>query len=189
MEIVTWNDLKYIKPINTSEEIILVTREHWIVPAVKLFVNGFVVFLLLLLSWVLNTAVESKIIIELFNILIYTIICWQIIMLTIYFHNYYLSCQIITNERIIDVDQKGLFKKETNDSFFENVEGVNMKQNTVWQNLLNFGSVDVQTAGTATELGAAGSVFENVPNPRRVIEILNNLQHQVIEMQRENPRK
>jgi hypothetical protein len=25
------------------------------------------------------------------------------------FHNYYLSLQIITNERIIDIDQRGLF--------------------------------------------------------------------------------
>lgn len=189
MNQVTWKDLNYIKPLNEDEEIILVTREHWIIPAIKVFLNGFIIFILLVVTWILNTFVKSQIAIELANILVYTIICWQIIFLAIYFHNYYLSAQIITNERIIDVDQKGLFKKETNDAFFENVEGINMKQNTFWQNLLNYGSVDVQTAGTSTELAAAGSVFENVPNPRRVIEVLNNVQHQVIQMSRENPRR
>jgi uncharacterized membrane protein YdbT with pleckstrin-like domain len=101
------------------------------------------------------------------------------------FHNYYLSLQIVTNQRIVDIDQKGLFNREVNELPLANIQDVSHKLNGFLGTIFNFGNVIIQTAG---EGGAGGSksqiedssngfVFNNVPRPSKVSRTILDLYH------------
>jgi len=175
--LLSWSDIKSVSPLNDEEQIVLVTREHWIIPFMRVVVYSLFVLFLWVIGWIINTVVTEKVVVELYHSFSLLATSFIVLLFALYYHNYYLSMQIITTERIVDVDQKGLFKIETNDAFLGNIEAVNLKQGTIWQNIFNFGSVDVETAGSPTTLQAQGSVFENIPHPRHVVELINSLKH------------
>lgn len=64
--------------------------------------------------------------------------------------NYYLDLWIITDKRIVSIDQSGLFRREVTTLPFANVQDVTVEQAGIIQTLLNFGTLRVQTAGPAT---------------------------------------
>jgi uncharacterized membrane protein YdbT with pleckstrin-like domain len=175
--ILSWSDIKNVKPLHEDEQIVLVTREHWIIPFLRILAYTLVIIFIWVIGWILDATVREPIVTELYHLLSSLLGAFLLLLFVIYFHNYYLSMQLVTTERIIDVDQKGLFHVEMNDAFLENIEAVNLKQATLWENIFNFGSVDVETAGSQTALKSEGSVFENIPNPRHVVEIINSLKH------------
>jgi hypothetical protein len=171
----TWVDLPFIKQLNDDEQIVVITREHWLILFLRFAsVFGFMLFVLGI-GFVLASTTVGKLAIEFYWTVASLLIVFLTIILGIYYHNYYLSMQIITSERIIDIDQKSLFKIEMNDLFLENIEAVNFNQKTMWQLLFNYGNMDVETAGTRNSVDTRGSVFENIPNPRATVETINRL--------------
>jgi hypothetical protein len=98
-----------------------------------------------------------------------------------YLHNFYLSLQLVTNDRIIDIDQRGIFKREVNELAIKNIQDVTYKQNGVLQSLLGYGEVVIKTAsielGSTSDNTTAGFVFENCPEPSRVAGIISDLYH------------
>lgn len=76
---------------------------------------------------------------------------------------YTLSAVLITNRRIIDSDQHGLFNREVAELNSSRIQDVSTHTNGVIQTFLHFGDVTVQTAASEKQF-----VFVQVPNPEKV---------------------
>jgi len=74
--------------------------------------------------------------------------------------DYYFDVWIITNERIVNIEQKGLFTRRTSELRFDRVQDVTSSVNGFLPTILNFGDVFVQTAAEEERF-----IFRQVPDP------------------------
>jgi uncharacterized membrane protein YdbT with pleckstrin-like domain len=88
------------------------------------------------------------------------------------FLDYNLDVWIVTNQRIINIEQKGLFNREIAEHSLERIQDVTGIQKGVWQTFFSYGDVHVQTAGEVQRF-----IFHKVNNPFEVVRILNTLIH------------
>lgn len=150
-----------------KEEIILLLRRHFItnVPwllvlilmvLVPVFVPQFVPFdflppnfrLMAIISWYLLT----------FAFAFQKLLCWLF------------NVNIITNQRVIDIDFPTILYKDVSDARFDKIQDVSVKTGGFIRSLFNFGKVIIQTAGAIPEI-----IFEDIPNPERVRTAINKL--------------
>jgi uncharacterized membrane protein YdbT with pleckstrin-like domain len=78
------------------------------------------------------------------------------------FIDYYLDIDIITNDRIIDIEQKGLFGRSISELDLTRVQDVHSEIKGIIATLFSFGNVTVQTAAEEKNF-----IFHQVPNPHR----------------------
>src|SRR3989344_3187016 len=74
--------------------------------------------------------------------------------------DYYFDVWIITNERIVNIDQKGLFARHMSELNFGSVQDVTTVVTGILPTVLNYGDVVVQTAGEKERF-----VFRMIPDP------------------------
>lgn len=89
----------------------------------------------------------------------------SIITLTIWI-DYYLDMWIITNSRIIDIEQHGLFNREISEIPMGHIQDVTTETTGVVQTLLRFGTIRIQTAGERE------FVIHTIPHLEEVKEII-----------------
>ncbi|NTU69894.1 PH domain-containing protein [bacterium] len=94
-------------------------------------------------------------------------------MLFIGWLDYYLDSAVITNERIIDIDQNGLFNRTVSELHFSKVQDATGTQKGIIQSFLDFGDVQVQSAGTQKEF-----ILDKVPHPYKLSKLIIDLQQQ-----------
>jgi hypothetical protein len=149
------------------EKIILLLRQHWVTQLKWLVTSLVLVFLPLLLNYVplldFLTPNYRFIIIIIWYLLIIAFVYEQFI--SWFFHVF-----IITDERIIDVNFSNLIYKEISEAKIDNIEDVTYKQGGVLRAVFDFGDVACQTAAEQRQF-----VMEDVPQPNRVVKILNEL--------------
>lgn len=80
---------------------------------------------------------------------------------------------IVTNLRVIDVDQKGIFSRHVSESSLGAIQDVSWTKKGLWATLFGMGSVKIQTSGAQAVLEA-----EDIPGPERVHEMINQLKDQ-----------
>lgn len=78
---------------------------------------------------------------------------------------------IITNKRVIDVDQHGLFSKTVSECNYEKIQDVSYKIKGVIATVFKFGSINIQTAGEVANLE-----LNFIKNPARVQEVITDEQ-------------
>lgn len=79
---------------------------------------------------------------------------------------------IITNLRLIDVDQRGLLTRTVSEAALSAVQDVSWKRHGLVETAFRIGSVVVQTAGSATTIEA-----RKIPRPEETYELINDLRH------------
>lgn len=89
------------------------------------------------------------------------------------FIGWFFNVNIITDERIIDIDFPTLLYKDITEAKIDQVQDVNTKVGGFARSLFNFGDVLIQTASAVPEI-----CFEAVPEPERVAKIINELKLQ-----------
>lgn len=178
--------LKFFSELRQDEKIYLVLREHWILPLVKV---AFWILLMisvglaegLLQSWIpffyedlpqaLFTVVRSMFAIA---ASLGLFIIWVM---------YYLNVQIITDERIVDINQKSLLSHQTSELNLDRFQDVTTEVVGPMANLFDYGVVRVQTAGEMKNF-----VFNNIPNPHKVAKIILELYENLRAKQGHMPR-
>jgi len=83
------------------------------------------------------------------------------------------TAMVITNRRIIDFDQHGLFVRQLSEAPFVNVQDITLSQKGLLALMFNYGTIKVQTAGTSGTLE-----FPYIRRPREVHEILVDLKNE-----------
>jgi len=86
------------------------------------------------------------------------------------FFSWYFSVNIITDERVIDVDFVSLIYKRVSDAEIVNIEDVTYEMGGIAGTMFSYGTVYVQTAAEAREFE-----FESVPRPALVVKVLQKL--------------
>lgn len=136
--------------LSNEEKILLVIRKHWFVMARTVIM--FVVFLLLpplvlTLMPYLAGYLGMERVEPLTNFLLALYIMVLLVFLFLMWMDYYLDMWIITNERIIDVEQRGLFNRHIAEIPLQHVQDVTIEVRGIIETFLKFGTIRIQTAG------------------------------------------
>ena len=91
----------------------------------------------------------------------------------ILFTDYYLDIWIITSKRVVNIEQVGLFNRTSTSCFISKIQDIEIKVDGLIQTLLNFGKIQIHTAGAREEV----LTMDNMPSPQRIKEIIKRLQH------------
>jgi hypothetical protein len=156
-----------------DEQVYLVVREHWAHFLLKFLVwLFFAVFLILFerfgeahLSWLF--ADRTGQITALF-IQVYTMFLAVSLFLIWLF--YYLNVQVITDRRIVDIDQVGLFSHTVSELHIAKIEDATSETIGILGTIFGYGNVYIQTAGTVERFE-----FINVPNPSAIEKLILDL--------------
>ena len=81
--------------------------------------------------------------------------------------DYYLDIWILTDKRLVDVEQKRLFSREISSLRLDRIQDMKLEISGFIDTFLRIGSVHVQTAGSEKEF-----VIKNAKNPERVKELI-----------------
>lgn len=107
------------------------------------------------------------------------IFLWFLFVLPIVFvvwTDYFLDTLIITDRRIVDVEQKGLFAREVSSFRLDRVQDVTIEINGIIATLLDFGTIHIQTAGDAREFTA-----KFIPKPEEVKKAVLHEHYKAVE--------
>jgi hypothetical protein len=89
---------------------------------------------------------------------------------------YFLNALVITDQRIIDFDQGGLFNRVVSEATYDKIQDVSFSIKGVWQTLYHYGDLRIQTAGNHITLEIC-----DISNPQRVQDRIVDLQNQADE--------
>ncbi len=89
------------------------------------------------------------------------------------FIDFYLDISIVTNDRIIDIEQSGLFSRRISELDLFRIQDVTSQEQGVLSTFLDYGTVTVKTASNNSHI-----VFFNVPQPNEVRDELIRLSHE-----------
>lgn len=156
----------YLPHRKKGEKIILLYRRH---PFILLYKISFwvivaimpVAFYLILGKIVLpflSNPLFSPIVI--LFITTYYLFIWLFMLHT--FVDYYLDVWIVTNHRVVNIEQKGLFNRITSEQQLYRIQDVTAEVKGVFSTFLDFGTVYVQTAGEKSRF-----IFKQIKGPRR----------------------
>ena len=85
---------------------------------------------------------------------------------------------VITNERVVDVDQKGLLARKVTEASLSVIQDVSWKREGIAQTVFRMGTLQIQTAG-----GGAAIQVGDISYPQVVHELINELRHQAPKLQ------
>ncbi len=139
--------------IDPQEKIIRVVRKHWFV----LFAQGFSYFLMLLAPVILLVLFfelpvmasfslsGGTVALGFFGFFLWLYLLWNALFLTL--TDYLLDVLIITDKRIFEIEQHGLFKRESSTFRIDRIQDVTVEVKGIIATFLNFGDIHIHTAG------------------------------------------
>lgn len=133
-----------------GEKTIRIIHRHWIVIAGRMTVIVILLILPLLFFLFSSFLPENEFLTPFFLYLvsIYTLILTLIAFLM--WVDYYLDVWIITDKRIIDIEQQGIFKREISEFMLDRVEDVTIEHKNFIEIMLKYGTIRIHTAGEQT---------------------------------------
>src|SRR3989344_7177984 len=151
--------------LEQGEQVIKVVRKHWFV----MLAVGVTMFVLALLPFFLYYFLFFELSNQFFsstlNItgsLLTTILeaiqkwgafgypLWLLILWTFFFvewTDYYIDALVITNKRVIDIEQKGFFNREITSFNYHNIQDITVETRGIIQTFFKFGFIHIETAG------------------------------------------
>jgi hypothetical protein len=162
-------DLQHLPNALPNEKVIMFMRRNWTTPfgififmffSLAIPLVGFVIFYDQINNWLTTPFIGHVLILV---ITAYILAIWLFTFLE--FTDYYLDVWIVTTERIINIEQKGLFTRVASELHLSMVEDTTSEVKGIIHTFLNYGNVFIQTAGERTRF-----IFKDVPNPEMVKE-------------------
>jgi len=157
--------------LQPGENILMEVRKHWlgiVVHAIFLFIIALVLFVGMPFIFsairrifpdiISNTELQAGI---LFFEIIWLWFVWA--MFFVMWTNYYLDVVVITNKRLIDMEQFVLFSRDEVSILLENMEDVKIEVKGFLATIFRFGNLQIQTAGATKE-----TIAKNIMRPEAV---------------------
>ncbi len=165
-----------------DERIVVGIRKHWFVFVLELsglLVAAVVPFVAAIFAERLMPGVVNTIgSVQFENLMVIGLAVWMIILTMLFFimfTSYYLDMLIITNQRLIDVDQISLFARDIATAPLHNLEDVKIQSLGIFATLFKFGTLQIQTAAESKEI-----VIRGIRHPERAKEIIMRAYHEAI---------
>lgn len=149
-----------------EEQVLFLRRQHKIFFYLPILLFVFLALIVIFLVSFLNEEVYQKFSnLILFLELVYFSILWLMLFLDLMVYS--LTTLIITNKRIIKIEEKGLFNYERSELELDKIQDVNINVSGILGNFLNFGDILIQTAGAENKFK-----FSNLPSPLKIKTII-----------------
>lgn len=166
-----------------NEKVVLLLRRHWTVlinTGTKAFFMLFALALALALATIfLPTASQQPFVgIILFCCSTYLLFVWSWVFLRIV--DYYLDAWIITDKRIVDIEQAGLFKRVSSTLNLTKIQDITTEVSGMSATMMHYGSLYIQTAGEKERFS-----MEHVGHPEKVKAIIMDLYNNALRQERE----
>lgn len=163
------NHHKHIN-LENEEEVLLIVREHIFSLGGKILIWLTVTLIPFGLQILIKPYIESYAAsngIYMWNLIKDVYLLLAVLALFVILTIYYLNVYIVTNKRVIDMDQIGITHHRTSETHMNRIQDVSASLKGVWGSLFNFGDVDVQSAGDIAKI-----TFEKVPKPKKVKRVI-----------------
>ncbi len=140
--------------LEQNEEILLKARRHWFIPFSQIAVL-FLLFLAPLILYAISTLlnIPVQILFEGGKVFLLTTFMgvWMLLLWMagfIIWTNYFLDLLILTDKKVIEVEQKSLFSREISSFGLNRIQDVTIEIHGVIATFLDFGDVHIHTAGS-----------------------------------------
>jgi len=158
------------------EKIELFLRRHWLVLFFIYF--GFIIMILfgLVLFYLANDFFNfqrNNLYLAEFLLSLYILSVWYFLFKTL--TDFYLDTWIVTDHRILEIHQLGLFKRDVSELRLSKIQDVTVKVEGLLPTFFNYGEVIIQTAAEIPEFK-----FEQIPHPQQVKDKILQLYDQFI---------
>jgi uncharacterized membrane protein YdbT with pleckstrin-like domain len=160
-------NLKHLPNQVPAEEVVHILRRHPFTILATIVGYGVIIAFPFVMSWYLGMYQSELLADPLFQPLIILgvsavfLVGWMMLFLS--FIDYYLDIWIVTTKRILNIEQTGLFARVVSEVRLHRVQDVTSSIRGFWATMLNFGQLDVQTAGDRLIIS-----FEQIPNPTKI---------------------
>ncbi len=166
-----------------GEKTIMILRRHpWIVIKI-ISVYAFLALLPILFRYILINYTDLAYSENLMAVLNLLLSLYYIFIITLFFRSwldYYLDIWIITSERIINIEQKGLFSRQVSAQRLHRIQDVTAEVKGILPTFLHYGDVYIQTAASQPRF-----IFKKIANPYEVAKKLTLL----VNWKKENVKK
>lgn len=164
----------HFKGQESGEEIMAILRRHWFnilvqfIPVVALSVILFFgLFFLPAFFPILNLSPFDSFFYFIESLLaMFTCVLFFLIWV-----DYYLDVWIVTDRRVVNIEQKGLFARTTSELALDKIQDITTEITGLFPTFLNYGDVFVQTAAEKERF-----IFRKVPRPNRIKDMLMKMQ-------------
>ncbi len=163
-----------------NEKIILTRRRHWFVILIEgislalaalLPIIGLIVFGLFFPT-IANFPFQYWLF-ALFGAAAWTQLVWMFFFIA--WTNYYLDVILVTNKRVIDIEQIGLFSREIADLRLENIQDIKVEIAGWIYSFLKIGHLHIQSAGQSKEF-----LLRDLPEVQEVKNIILKCHDEVL---------
>lgn len=148
-----------------DEKILMVLRRHPVILALELF-GVFIAALLPIGIFVVLQDIDSILKDEPYRQLIVlgVVIYYFYLWLTAFFiwYDYILDIGVVTERRIVDIEQHGLFGREVSEYFLHNLQDVTVKQNGIMPMFFDYGDIVFSTKS------ARSFTLYEIPEPSKI---------------------
>lgn len=100
-------------------------------------------------------------------------ILFMLLFALIEFIDFYFDLHILTDRRLVDINQLKLFNRSVSTLLLDDIQDVTSKSKGPFETLFNFGDVEIQTAGATPNF-----VFNDVKNPDVIAAMILDLSDQ-----------
>ncbi len=162
-----------------NEKVILLLRRHWFIFFLSFLLFFFSVTLpvlfLIFLSY-LQFNIEGMLADALILLLLsaYYLSVWLFFFSS--FVDYHLDVWIVTNQRILNIEQKALFSRVISELKLEKIQDITSEVHGIIPTFLDYGNVHIQTAGSTNRF-----IFKQIPQPaktrKKIITLLKQNKH------------
>jgi len=157
-----------------EEQVILFLRRHWFIFLTRILFILFSIVVLVIIYIFFNTVNSNFKESDFYNLLLFgeslaVLFLWNFFF--ILWLDYYLDAWIVTNERIINIEQRGFFMRNISELKLTKIQDVTSEIIGIFPTLLDYGNIYVQTAGEKERF-----TFYQIPHPNQVKNIIVQLQ-------------
>lgn len=170
-------DISHLIKQKSYERVVYILRRHWItfIPKAVLFVVLLLIpiALWLLLANLFPQILEGAVFYSLLVLLGSAYYLGVLLFFYTEFIIFYLDMWVVTNDRIVDVEQLGLFARTVSELDLFRIQDVTTDVRGFFATLFNYGIVEIKTASTNVNI-----VFRDISRPNTVREELIQLSHE-----------
>lgn len=166
----------HFKGQHEDEHISHVIHRHWFAILVQFIGIAFVLALLIVSSIVLHVvfgtnapSILDPSLVRFIESTLFLFIWFSIFFLWI---DYWFDVWIVTDQRIVDIEQKGLFVREISELNISRIQDVTSEITGFIPSILNYGDVFIQTAGEQERF-----VLRQVPDPNAIKDMIMKRVH------------
>ena len=142
--------------LEKDETVLRIVRKHWWIIFVQL-AGSFITMLLplwfIILSghWLGGTFNLATSFLETYQTEVWFIyLTWLLfnwIAISVFWNDYYLDAWVITDQRVVVVDQRGFFRRFISSFRLDRLQDINISIDGILPTLFDYGTIDAQTAG------------------------------------------